>query len=91
MFVLEGALLGFSGATIGLLIAIAASSIINQSGLTWLPPGTATPLPFELSVWGETTMIVGTTFGLILMATLSAWWPAYRAARLNVVDALRHV
>lgn len=91
MFVLEGALLGFSGAIIGLLLAIAASSIINQSGLTWLPPGTATPLPFELSVWGETTMIVGTTFGLILMATLSAWWPAYRAARLNVVDALRHV
>jgi putative ABC transport system permease protein len=36
-------------------------------------------------------MIAGTTFGLICIAVLSAWWPAYRAARLDVVDALRHV
>ena len=27
--------------------------------------------------------------GLIFIAVLSAWWPAYRAAQLNVVDALR--
>jgi putative ABC transport system permease protein len=36
-------------------------------------------------------MIIGTTIGLIGIATLSAWWPAYRAAKLDVVDALRHV
>ena len=91
MFVLEGALLGLSGALMGLLLALGAAAIINRLDLHWLPPGSASPIPLELSVWGETTMIVGTTFGLILMATLSAWWPAYRAARLNVVEALRHV
>ena len=36
-------------------------------------------------------MIFGTTIGLICIAVLSAWWPAYRAAQLNVVEALRHV
>jgi putative ABC transport system permease protein len=36
-------------------------------------------------------MIVGTAVGLICIAILSAWWPAYRAAELKVVDALRHV
>ena len=91
MFVLEGALLGLSGALMGLLLALGAAAVINRLDLHWLPPGSASPIPLELSVWGETTMIVGTTFGLILMATLSAWWPAYRAARLNVVEALRHV
>ena len=91
MFVLEGALLGLSGALAGLLMALGAAAIINRLDLHWLPPGSASPVPLELSVWGETSMIVGTTCGLILMATLSAWWPAYRAARLNVVEALRHV
>lgn len=91
MFVLEGALLGLSGALAGLVLALGTAAIINRLDLHWLPPGSASPVPLELSVWGETSMIVGTTCGLILMATLSAWWPAYRAARLNVVEALRHV
>ena len=91
MFVLEGALLGLSGALAGLLLALGMAYLINHLDLHWLPPGSASPVPLELSVWGETTMIVGTTLGLIVMATLSAWWPAYRAARLNVVEALRHV
>ena len=91
MFVLEGALLGLSGALAGLVLALGMAYLINHLDLHWLPPGSASPVPLELSVWGETTMIVGTTLGLIVMATLSAWWPAYRAARLNVVEALRHV
>ena len=91
MFVLEGALLGLSGALAGLVLALGMAYLINHLDLHWLPPGSASPVPLELSVWGETTMIAGTTLGLIVMATLSAWWPAYRAARLNVVEALRHV
>jgi putative ABC transport system permease protein len=59
-------------------------------GFTWTPPGSVDPLPLTLTVWGETRMIVSTTVGLIVIAVLSAWWPAYRAAQMNVVDALRH-
>jgi putative ABC transport system permease protein len=91
LFVLEGTLLGVAGAVSGALFAIAASAVVNRIGLTWLPPGSGDRLPLVLLVWGETTMIVGTTLGLILVATLSAWWPAYRASRLPVVEALRHV
>ena len=36
-------------------------------------------------------MIVGTAVGLMVVAVLSAWWPARRAAKLQVVEALRHV
>jgi putative ABC transport system permease protein len=42
-------------------------------------------------VWGENALISGTLIGLIVVATLSAWFPARRAARMNIVDALRHV
>lgn len=91
LFVTEGVLLGLCGAVLGVVLALALSAVANQMGLTWSPPGTVEPLPLTLRVWGETGMILGTTVGLICISVLSAWWPAYRAARLDVVDALRHV
>ena len=91
LFVTEGALLGLCGAVLGVVLALLLSAIINQIGMPWLPPGNVELVPFTLNVWGETRMILGTTFGLISIAILSAWWPAYRAAQLNVVEALRHV
>ena len=49
------------------------------------------PMPLTITVLGETMMIAGISAGLVCIAILSAWFPAYRAAKLNVVDALRHV
>jgi len=91
LFVTEGALLGFFGALSGVALALLLSALANRMGLTWTPPGSVLALPLTLTVWGETRMIVGTSIGLMCIALLSAWWPAYRAAKLNVVDALRHV
>lgn len=91
LFVTEGALLGLCGAVLGVVLALVLSVIINQIGIPWLPPGNVDPLPLTITVSGETRMILGTTVGLICIAILSAWWPAYRAARLDVVVALRHV
>jgi putative ABC transport system permease protein len=90
MFVMEGLLLGLTGAMVGAVAAIVIAAAINAAGLTWLPPGSAEPLPLIIRVWGQTAMIAGTTIGLVLVAAISAWWPARQAARLNVVEALRH-
>ncbi len=91
LFICEGVLLGSIGAVVGVVTALAVAYAINSGGLTWTPPGRVEPVPLELSVWGETSMILGTCIGLMLVATISAWLPAHRAARLNIVDALRHV
>lgn len=91
LFVLEGMTLGVAGAVSGALFALVAAAIINQLGLTWLPPGSGDRLPLVLLVWSEKGMLLGTTIGLSIIATLSAWWPAHRASRLAIVDALRHV
>lgn len=90
LFVSEGVLLGVIGAVLGVVVAIALSTAINYSGLTWTPPGRS-PAPFIVRVWGEAALIAGTVAGLILVAVISAWWPARRAAGLNIVEALRHV
>ena len=91
LFVTEGALLGLCGALLGVVMALVLSTLINQIGMLWLPPGNVELVPFVVNVWGENRMIFGTTSGLFCIAILSAWWPAHRAARLDVVEALRHV
>lgn len=90
LFVTEGFLLGCVGAAVGVAAALVLSAVVNGLNLTWLPPGSSTPLPLTVRVAGETTMIMGTALGLVVIATLSAWVPAWRAAKLSIVDALRH-
>lgn len=90
LFIIEGFLLGGTGAVAGALIALLTALVVNNLNLTWLPPGSSAPLPLILRIWDETRMLAGTTAGLVAIAALSAWWPAYRAAKLKVVDALRH-
>lgn len=90
LFVTEGFLLGCVGAVIGVLAAVLLATLVNSLNLTWLPPGSSTPLPLTIRVLGQYGMIFGTALGLIVIATGSAWLPAWRAARLSIVDALRH-
>lgn len=91
LFVAEGLLIGIFGALAGLAVALLLAALINHSGLTWTPPGRVNPISLHVRVWGETGLLTGTAVGLAAVAVLSAWWPARRAARLEVVEALRHV
>lgn len=91
LFMSEALVLGVIGAASGVLVALLVAYLVNHAGLTWLPPGQVDPVALTVRVWGETRMIVGTSVGLALVAVVSAWWPARRAARMLIVDALRHV
>ena len=90
LFLAEGFLLGCLGAALGVGAALVVAVGFNGLNLTWIPPGTSELVPLGLQVWGQTRMIIGTTFGLIAIAVASAWLPAYRAAGLKIVEALRH-
>lgn len=90
LFVVEGLLLGIAGALAGLVGAFVLGFLVNHAGLTWLPPGSGQTIPLALSIWGEGHLVVGASLGLIFIATISALWPAHRAARMVIVEALRH-
>lgn len=90
LFLLEGLLIGLAGAVAGLLLAMLAGAAVNNSGLTWLPPGSSESLPFRLRVLGDAAVVLGSSLGLVAIATASAWLPAWRAAHLKIVEALRH-
>jgi putative ABC transport system permease protein len=91
LFVLEGALLGAMGATVGVVVAHGIALLFNAGGFTWIPPGNATEAPLRVLTSGVVPLLGGAWLGLVLMATIAAVVPANRAARLKVVDALRHV
>jgi putative ABC transport system permease protein len=91
LFVWEGFLLGVIGAICGVAVSILLSIVINHSGFTWTPPGYVVAVPLNIYVWGENGLIIGSAIGLILVAVLSALWPANRASKMVIVEALRHV
>lgn len=91
LFVCEGALLGLIGAVLGIAIALPIAYAINHSGMTWAPPGYSYRYPVMVRVWDDSKLMFGTAASLAIVTVVSAWWPANRAAKLNIVDALRHV
>jgi len=90
-FLVEGALIGAIGATIGALLAFVIGAIVNAMGWSWIPPGNSSPTPFRVDLTGHLSLLAGTWIVLTLVAMAAALIPANRAARLSVVDALRHV
>jgi putative ABC transport system permease protein len=90
-FLLEGGMLGLLGATLGVLLAFAVTMAVNRSGLSWTPPGDAHPIALKLYLTGAVQLIVTVWLVLTGVATVAALLPANRAARLAIVDALRHV
>lgn len=92
MFLIEGAMLGALGAGLGALIGILLSEyVINPSGMSWTPPGRSTPVPVGVDVLGDPVFMVGAVALFTALACVSSWWPARRAAQLEIVEALRHV
>jgi len=91
LFVCEGVLLGVIGSVLGIAMALPIAYLINHSGMSWAPPGYSHKYPVAVRVWGDMGLIVGSAVSLVAVTIASAWWPANRAARLNIVEALRHV
>jgi putative ABC transport system permease protein len=91
MFVGEGAILGALGATVGVATGQLVAIAFNRTGSTWTPPGQAAPVPLEVLTSHVGGLLAGIWLALVITATVAAVVPANRAARLKVVDALRHV
>lgn len=91
LFIVEGAILGAFGATLGVVFGQLVAVGFNATGATWTPPASAAPVPLEVLTSHVGGFLAFVWLGLVVMATIAAVVPANRAARLEVVDALRHV
>jgi len=91
LFLTEGCLLGLLGAMLGTSLSLIVAALINAAGLSWLPPGSSEAVPLTIRLQSEYGLMLSISLILLLVASCSAWWPARRAARLNIVEALRYV
>jgi putative ABC transport system permease protein len=89
-FVLEGAALGILGGTLGILLGVVLAKIISAYGIPMPPPpGSTRGFIAQILIVPE---VVVQAFRLALVtAVLSSIYPAWRASRLHIVEALRHV
>jgi putative ABC transport system permease protein len=90
-FLVEGAILGTVGAIAGIVLGVGLGLLVNRAGLTWTPPANAQAVPFRIALDGRLQAFAVIWIVLTGVATIAAWVPANRAARLPIVEALRHV
>lgn len=82
---MEAGLLGFIGAIIGLIIA----AVLLQLAIIFFGPQLGMEditLTYMLPIW----LILAVVGGATLLSILAGLYPAWRASRLNVVEALRY-
>lgn len=84
-------MLGLSGIGMGVLLSLVAALLVNNSGMTWVPPNRATEVPLTVSLWKSHALVAGVALSVLVLAVLSSWWPARSASRSPIVEALRHV
>lgn len=89
LFLAEGFLLGLLAGAVGLVAGYALAALISAIGIPMPPaPGVDFSYTGRILVSG---LLASTSFLLALGATVAAsLWPAWRASRLEIVDALRH-
>lgn len=87
-FVAEGAILGAAGGFAGLVLGSLLAQLISALGIPMPPPpGQSWGYRGEMLVTGESLLIAFLlALGTALIASL---YPAWRASRLQIVDALR--
>ena len=90
MFVLEGLALGVLGGIVGVGLGVGLAKIVSAIGIQ-LPPPPGSTRGFAVQILLVPSVLAQAFRLSLITATLASLYPAWRAARLDVVEALRHV
>ena len=90
MFLAEGVVIAAAGCVAGTVIALVVRAALNASGLMLPPPpGATTGTPIHVNFYAL-AYVAGLGAMLATMA-IAAYFPARRASRVAIVEALTHV
>ncbi|RPJ56070.1 MAG: ABC transporter permease [Acidobacteria bacterium] len=90
LFLLEGAMIGLIGGVLGLVFGAVLGQVINYAQIQ-LPPPPGYTAGYQLRILMRPSILVSSFALSIVTATLSSIYPAFKASRLNIVDALGHI
>lgn len=88
IFMLEGLFIGSAGILSGLMLALFLCWVIRTFNIVQLPGDIyyLTKVPVSIQFWDVASVIGGSYF----LCFLSALYPAYKASKINPVDAIRY-
>jgi putative ABC transport system permease protein len=90
LFLAEGVLIAVAGCVAGTLLALLIRAILNASGIM-LPPPPGASSGTLLHVNFYALAYVAGLLAMLATMTFAAYFPARRASRITIVDALTHV
>jgi putative ABC transport system permease protein len=90
MFLLEGLILGLIGGIFGIIAGVAIGSVISYVGIP-MPPPPASTRSFVAQVDIIPSILLFSFSISVVSAVLASIYPAFRASRLHIVDALRYI
>jgi putative ABC transport system permease protein len=88
LFLVEGFCLGVSGAIVGILLGLGIIFILNLSKISFAF-GRAQSLILAPTI--DPFEVLTASLVVIVVSVLASLQPAYKASRLEPIDALRHV
>lgn len=88
LFVVEGLLLGVLGTTVGTVISLVSIAImnVNQISFSW---GRQTDLLLSPTISATDVIVIAVT--VVAIAVIASLQPAWKAAKMDPITALRHV
>ncbi|MDD1022553.1 FtsX-like permease family protein [Pseudomonas sp. TNT2022 ID1048] len=89
LFALEGFWIAAFGCLLGLVLTLVVALGINLAQIGYIPPNLSTEVPLQVDL--DWLRIVSTALVVTVFAVLCAAYPAYKATRNEIVDALTFV
>jgi putative ABC transport system permease protein len=90
LFLAEGTALAIAGCTAGMLLALLIRAILNASGIILPPPPGATHgMPIHVQFFP--LAYAAGFLAMIATMAVASYFPARRASRLSIVEALAHI
>lgn len=90
LFFTEGFLIGVIGGMLGIITGIVVATVINITGGIYIPPPPMMTQGYSALILIVPKVVIYSYISTVLVSIVSSFYPAFRAANLNVVDALRH-
>jgi putative ABC transport system permease protein len=91
LFLMEGVLIGILGGILGILFGILAAKIINLSGGIEIAPPPGMTVSFITNILIVPKVLVFSFCLTVIVSVLSSLYPAIKASRLKIVDAIHYV
>ena len=89
MFIIEGGLIGLVGGILGVIVGYLLGSIISAIGIP-MPPAPGMAHGYTAGIVISPQLAIDAFILSVVTTLLASGFPAWKAGRMNIVDALRY-